>query len=104
MIITLVLAFIAGILLFNAVPHLVQGITGNRHMTPLSPKSSAAVNVLWAWINLVAGAFLAWLSTFWEWGLYPWIAFAAGGFVLSVSLAVFWSNPDARLPWHKRND
>jgi hypothetical protein len=95
------LAVIAGVLLFNAVPHLVQGICGREHMTPLARKSSALVNVIWGWINLVAGALVAWVSSCQVWGAAGWLGFCLGGIGVSVYLAVFWSNPEARLPWHK---
>jgi len=94
-------AVVAGVLLFNAIPHLVQGICGKQHMTPLSRKSSALVNVIWGWINLLAGALVAHLSLCQGWGAGAWAGFCAGGIGVSVYLAVLWSNPDARLPWHK---
>ena len=57
--------------------------------------------VFWGWMNLVAGALLG-RACHWEtWHASSWVAFCAGGLVLSVYLAAFWSNPDARLPWHK---
>jgi hypothetical protein len=50
----------AGVLLINAVPHLVNGLSGRRFPTPFaSPpgvgESSALVNVLWGFANLVVG-------------------------------------------------
>ena len=51
----LVLAFIAGMLLTNGVPHFVSGIAGKSHMTPLSKDSSALVNVVWAFVNFIIG-------------------------------------------------
>jgi hypothetical protein len=95
-------SFFSAIFLFNAIPHLVQGICGRRHMTPFSPESSAAVNVIWGWINLVIGALLAHISYSHEWSLGSCIAFCVGGFSVSIYLAIFWSNPDARLPWHRK--
>jgi len=94
-------AVVAGVLLLNAVPHLVQGLCGRQHMTPLSRKSSALVNVIWGWINLVAGTLVASVSDWHTWGPGAWVGFCAGGIGISVYLAVFWSNPGARLPWHK---
>jgi uncharacterized membrane protein YoaK (UPF0700 family) len=99
----LIAAFISGMLLFNAIPHLVQGLCGKSHMTPLAPKSAAWVNIVWAWINLVAGVVVAALFNCCQGGLYVWIAFGLGGFIISLYLAIFWSNPDARLPWHPKN-
>jgi hypothetical protein len=56
--------FLAGAFLANSVPHLVQGICGNKFQSPFaSPpgvgESSAMVNVLWGWANLVVGGALA---------------------------------------------
>lgn len=53
----------AGLLLANAVPHFVHGISGNRFPTPFAkPRgkglSSPTFNVIWGLINLVAGYFL----------------------------------------------
>ncbi|MEW6077311.1 MAG: hypothetical protein AB1724_05850 [Thermodesulfobacteriota bacterium] len=99
---TLLAAFVSGLLLFNAVPHLVQGICGKPHMTPFAPRSAAWVNIVWAWVNIVAGAVLAWFFCCRQAGPAAWAAFGLGGFVISLYLAIFWSNPDARLPWHPK--
>lgn len=55
--------FFAGAFLANSVPHLVQGICGNKFQTPFaSPpavgESSATVNVIWGWFNLVIAGLL----------------------------------------------
>src|ERR1700716_352554 len=52
--------FFAGAFLANAIPHIVQGICGNRFQTPFaSPRgvgeSSAIVNVIWGFANLAIG-------------------------------------------------
>ena len=94
-------AFISAGLIFNGIPHLVQGICGKRHMTHLSPSSSAVLNVIWGWLNLGAGIAVAHVSHWDQWGNLSWSAFAAGGMIVSLSLALFWSNPNARLPWHR---
>ena len=52
--------FFAGILLANAVPHFVSGITGRAFQSPFATPpgqglSSAMVNVLWGFLNLVVG-------------------------------------------------
>jgi hypothetical protein len=50
----------AGAFLINAIPHLVNGLSGRRFPSPFaSPpgvgESSAVVNVVWGLINLVVG-------------------------------------------------
>lgn len=96
----LVGAFFSAVFLFNAVPHLVRGICGKRHMTPFSRSSGPAINVIWGWVNFVVGAWLIKAFQPQTWLISDWGAFFVGGFIISISLAVFWSNPDARLPWH----
>jgi hypothetical protein len=96
----LVAAFFSAAFLFNAIPHLVQGICGKRHMTPFSPSSSPATNVVWAWINLVVGVIIWSFLVTVPPTLQVWLVFGLGGFVTSLGLAIFWTNPDARLPWH----
>jgi hypothetical protein len=53
----------AGMFLANAVPHFVNGVSGDPFPTPFAKPpgkglSSPIVNVLWALFNLVAGAVL----------------------------------------------
>jgi hypothetical protein len=55
--------FFAGMFLANVVPHFVHGISGDRFPTPFAKPpgkglSSPTVNVVWALVNLVAGAIL----------------------------------------------
>src|ERR1700694_668607 len=55
--------FFAGAFLANAIPHIVQGICGNRFQTPFaSPpgvgESSAIVNVIWGLANFAIGSVL----------------------------------------------
>lgn len=95
-------ALVSGILLFNAIPHLVQGICGNAHMTPFAPRSSAWVNIVWAWVNIVAGIWIGRAFDAMQAGVATWTGFGLGGFAISLYLAVFWSNPNARLPWHPK--
>ncbi|WP_343637460.1 hypothetical protein [Fluviicola sp.] len=56
-------AFFAGFFLANAVPHFVNGISGNLFPTPFADPpgqglSSPLVNVLWALANLLIGYLL----------------------------------------------
>lgn len=58
--------FLTGALLCNALPHLSAGLQGKAFPTPFArPRgvglSSALINVLWGFVNLVAG--LALLTT-----------------------------------------
>ena len=57
------LEFLAGALLANGVPHFVQGVSGNPFQSPFAKppgvgESSAVVNVVWGFLNLVVGYFL----------------------------------------------
>jgi hypothetical protein len=52
--------FFAGVFLINTLPHLVNGLSGRRFPSPFaSPpgvgESSAVVNALWGFTNLVVG-------------------------------------------------
>jgi len=56
-------SLLAGILLANAVPHFVHGVSGDRFPTPFANPpgkglSSPTLNVLWALANLAAGGLL----------------------------------------------
>jgi len=55
--------FFAGVFLTNAVPHFINGISGNTFPTPFANPpgqglSSPLTNVLWALFNLLAGYIL----------------------------------------------
>jgi hypothetical protein len=85
--------FVAGAFLANAVPHIVQGICGNRFQTPFaSPpfrgESPAIVNVIWGFVNLAVGEAL--LYIFLPQLPPPWPLCAAallGAFATALSLA-----------------
>jgi hypothetical protein len=56
-------AFFAGVILTNAVPHFIHGISGDKFPTPFSKPhgkglSSPIVNTLWACLNLLIGYIL----------------------------------------------
>jgi hypothetical protein len=102
--------FLAGFFMWNSVPHLVKGITGQSHMTPFKRVSPPELNVIYSFINVIIATFLlgmaSGMGTFtlpWDanvTGLNMW-AFVIGGFVAALWLANFWKNPNARLPWQK---
>lgn len=93
--------FLAGVLLVNGVPHFIQGICGHRHMTPFKRDSSAVLNVLWGFANFIVGEAILRTSKGPAWERSEVAAFWIGGFLIAVFLAAFWSNSEARLPWHK---
>ena len=98
---TVIIFLAIGLFTFNSLPHLVKGITGQDHMTPFAQKSGPVVNVLWGHINLI-GAWVLWYFVATDGtGLTKWVAFLVGGLIISVYLANFWKDPDAKLPWHK---
>ncbi len=97
--------FFAGLFLTNGIPHFIQGITGQTHMTPFKRVSNSYLNIFWGFTNFVLGfvvlgfnpqtGFLN-LPT----GNHFW-AFLVGAFIISMMDAQLFSKPDARLPWHK---
>lgn len=97
-------SLLAGMFLFNSIPHLVMGISGKTHMTPFKRVSSPQVNVLWAFTNIVVSVlFLGFDSagkvnipsgnSFWS--------FMLGALLMSLMAANLFGKPNARLPWHK---
>ena len=86
--------FFGGAFLANAVPHYVNGITGHPFQSPFAHPpgeglSSALVNVLWGFGNVVVGyALVAKVGTF---DLRRWrhvIVAGVGALVMSVMLAL----------------
>ena len=81
--------FFAGVFLSNAVPHFVNGISGDRFPTPFAHPpgkglSSPTVNVLWALLNMVLGYVLFRAGEVSAWGDSARVVFFAGIAVLSV--------------------
>ncbi len=92
----LVAWFFAGAFLANAVPHFVMGTVGRRFPTPFaSPpgvgESSAIVNVLWGFANLLAG--LALLLVGEHAGMFSasGVATGAGALVMALFVASHFS-------------
>ena len=85
--------FFAGAFLTNAIPHFVNGISGNAFQSPFaSPPgmglSSATVNVLWGFFNLTIGYLLVCrVGTFDLRKTRPVLVFGAGILIMSVMLA-----------------
>jgi hypothetical protein len=92
--------FFAGAFLMNAVPHVVQGICGNRFQTPFaSPpgvgESSAMVNVIWGLVNVAAGGALLHFS-FPDDLPPPW-GVCIAGFLGALVLALWLANHFSRV-------
>ncbi len=84
--------FFAGVFLTNAIPHLVHGISGKQFQSPFANPpglgfSSAVVNVLWAWANILAGLYLGFHQSNPFAAMDTAMALLMGGFVVSVLLA-----------------
>ena len=95
--------FLSGVFLVNGVPHFVKGVTGQRHMTPFARSSSAPVNVAWGATNFALGYALLRRTAVHAAAGEPTpraLAVGLGGLVTAVGLAAFWSDPNAKLPWH----
>ncbi len=102
--------FLAGMFAWNSLPHLFKGITGQTHMTPFKRVSSPELNVAWSFVNILFALYLLGLASGNGTLVLPWNAnlggitlwvFLGGGFVMALYLGYFWSNPKARLPWHR---
>jgi uncharacterized sodium:solute symporter family permease YidK len=100
----LILYLLAGMFAFNSLPHIVSGVMGQKHMTPLAKDSSAIVNVVWGFVNLAIAAIILNLTPN---GIHlpatvaGFVAFAVGGLVMSLMAANMFSNPNAKMPWWK---
>ena len=102
--------FLAGFFAANGIPHIVKGITGQKHMTPFKRVSPAPLNVVWGFANAIIALYLLGLASESGGLVPPWSAglegitlwaFLAGAFTCDLYLGYFWSNPNARLPWQK---
>jgi hypothetical protein len=84
--------FFAGAFLANAVPHVVQGVCGNKFQTPFAQprgigESSAIVNVVWGMANLAIGTALALGVGPFAGTIAEWVVLFAGAVVISLFLA-----------------
>ncbi len=85
--------FLAGACLTNAVPHWVSGLTGRAFQTPFAKPpgkglSSATVNVLWGFLNLVAGYTLIFqVGMFNPRAAAPMLALGLGMLAMAVMLS-----------------
>ena len=86
--------FFGGAFLANAVPHLVNGVSGNAFQSPFaSPPgqglSSSTINVLWGLLNLAVGYLLVCrVGNFSLRNTRQVLVLAAGILLMSVNLAI----------------
>ena len=82
--------FFGGAFLSNALPHLINGISGNAFQSPFAKPpgkglSSSTVNILWGFFNLVVAYVLVLcVGSFSLHNLYQTIAFGAGLLLMSL--------------------
>ncbi|MGA3085011.1 MAG: hypothetical protein ABSE95_09460 [Thermodesulfobacteriota bacterium] len=89
--------FFAGVLLTNALPHFVQGISGNSFPSPFANPpgkglSSPTVNVLWALANLIIGYVLLRVGKVSQTKTWTLLTFFAGVVFISIILSITFSN------------
>ena len=88
------LELLSGALLANGVPHFVHGVSGAPFQSPFAKppgvgESSAVVNVIWGFVNFVAGVLL--LHYFWPEGQLAWLGwslFGLGALALGLQLSM----------------
>jgi hypothetical protein len=86
-------SFFAGVFFANAVPHFLQGISGNKFPTPFSnPRgvglSSPPTNVIWALFNLLIGYLLFTVGKPDSVHLLSRLVFFGGLAVMSITLSI----------------
>ncbi len=96
-----VACFFAGMFLANAVPHFVNGISGDSFPTPFAKPpgkglSSPLVNVVWALFNLVVGYVLFRVGRVSGSDVISLVVFFAGVAVISTTMSVHFSTKHSR--------
>ena len=94
-------AFFAGAILANAVPHFVNGISGDPFPTPFAKPpgrglSSPTVNVVWALFNLIVGYFLFLVGNVSSGDRSVQAVFFTGIAAISIMSSVNFARKDAR--------
>jgi hypothetical protein len=84
--------FFSGAFLSNAIPHLVNGISGDKFPTPFAKPpgqglSSATLNVIWAGLNLVIGAVLYRAGKMQTGNVLHLVTFFAGFMIMAVLMS-----------------
>jgi hypothetical protein len=88
-----VACFFAGAFLANFVPHFVHGISGDRFPSPFAHPpgkglSSPTVNVVWAFVNLLAGGVLFRIGQVLSNSYITIGVFFAGAIAISIMLSI----------------
>jgi hypothetical protein len=91
--------FFAGAFLFNAVPHFVKGICGDKFPTPFAKPpgkglSSSTINAVWGLFNLVVGYILFRAGHVSCDNLTSIIVFFIGGVAMTLMLANHFQHKD----------
>ena len=81
--------FFAGAFLSNAIPHFINGVSGNKFPTPFSKPpgkglSSPTLNVLWAFFNIIIGGVLAKAGNLHRHNHHAHIVFFIGFIIMSL--------------------
>ena len=89
--------FFAGAFLVNAVPHFVQGVSGNRFPTPFANPpgkglSPPVVNTVWGLANFVVGALLLHAGKITSHGSLAFAIVFAGAAVLSIPMSIHFAS------------
>jgi hypothetical protein len=92
-------SFFAGAFLANAVPHFVQGVSGNKFPSPFSKPpgkglSSSIVNVLWALFNILVGYVLLEIGQVNSGNVPSLTVFFIGAAAISIMLSVNFQKKD----------
>lgn len=82
-----VYSLLAGAIGANGIPHFIQGILGKAYQTPFGRQSSAVINVLWGWLNLVVASMLLYLGHVHPHLLRSFACVALGALAMSSLLA-----------------
>lgn len=88
------MAFFAGLLMANSVPHFLHGFASQEYPTPFANPpfeglSSPLVNILWALLCLVLGLVLAWRGSLPKMDSLRLLLFLAGVAVIAASNLLF---------------
>lgn len=91
--------FFAAVFLSNAVPHFVNGVSGNKFPTPFSKPpgkglSSPLINVLWAMLNIILGYVLFRVSHMTSGNMLALVIFLVGFTAMSIVSAVNFQKRD----------